>query len=288
MARMRSVLFALPLACIVLAEDSFPQRLRAFERARGKTLEPGAHAKVNPAVEDLIATGDVRAVTPLLKYLVETFVFETYLFEQSKQIQKKGAAAFDRMRDIDRELTFLRLKEKAGDETVGPEIERRLDGRRKQKQIFERMQQETTRATRAINFVRRLRDKVVEGSASILRGLSGPQADAGLVAARRALDVAKREQALYLVIVLRDSQLPQAEGHLLDVIAHPKADAAVLRAAQFALSRNMTRKGAEVLVRLWEQDPKGSGESARHVLSLVARKKLESVQEARAWAATLK
>ncbi|MHC4816530.1 MAG: hypothetical protein ACYTF8_00520, partial [Planctomycetota bacterium] len=89
------------------------------------------------------------------------------------------------------------------------------------------------------------------------------------------------------VRVLGRSGLKEAEPHLLEVFAHPKIDEAVMRAAQYAIVPLMTRRGAEVLLGIWERDPTGRGRHARHALSLAAHRHLADVETARTWAKTL-
>jgi hypothetical protein len=279
----RTAAIFLALACAASAQDVFPGHLRVFEEARARTLEPGARARVHPAVEELLKTGDVRAVEPLLRYLVETFAFERKLFDDTKDLQKRGSDALNRSRELERELGFLRLKEKAGDTSVGPEIQKRLDERDQKERLFERVRKETERFARTIDFVRDLRETLAVGVGSLLGRLEGDRIAVGLATARRTLDIAKRDQALYLVRVLRESRLKQAEPHLLEILAHPKADEAVLRAAQYALAPLMTRQGAETLLLLWERDPDGRGRHARHALGLAARRNLADPRAARAW-----
>ena len=125
------------------------------------------------------------------------------------------------------------------------------------------------------------------GCAHVLRGLEGARITTGLNGARQVLDIANREQALFLVRVLRESRLTQAEPHLLEVFAHPKVDDAVLRAAQYAIAPLMSRRGAEALLQVWERDPDRRGKHARHALSLAARRNLAGLEAARAWVKSL-
>ena len=67
----------------------------------------------------------------------------------------------------------------------------------------------------------------------------------------------------------------------------PNIDGAVVRAAQYAVVPLITRRGAEVLLEIWERDPDGRGRHARHALSLAARRKLADLAAGRAWAETL-
>jgi hypothetical protein len=287
MGAMRPMAVLFLLVAATSAQDRFNETLRRFEKAAVRTPEPGAQATVYPAIEDLVATGDVRAVKPLLSLLVTTFEIEQGLFKTNKDLRKRGAEAFERAKALDGELEFLRLKEKAGDKSVGPEIQKRVDERDKKTRYFEQVRAETTRIGRTIDFVRDVREKLADGCAQVLKGLKDDQLTAGLNGARQVLDIANREQALFLVRVLRTSGLKAAEPHLLEVFAHPKVDDAVLRAAQYAVAPLMTRRGAQALLSVWERDPEGRGKHARHALSLAASRNLTDLAAARAWVKTL-
>jgi hypothetical protein len=87
------------------------------------------------------------------------------------------------------------------------------------------------------------------------------------------------------VRILGESGVESAEEQLLEILSAPKADEAVRLQAQYALGSHLTRRGAEVLLRLWERDPKS--DYPRHVLSVAARRRLETIEDARAWVASL-
>ena len=58
-------------------------------------------------------------------------------------------------------------------------------------------------------------------------------------------------------------------------------------AAASALARLKTKRGTEALLKLWERDPEGVGPHVRHALSMAAGERLDDLDAARAWAATL-
>lgn len=284
---MRPIALLLLVAAAASAQDPFAATLERFDKAAARTLEPDAHTKVNAAVEDLVATGDVRAVKPLLQQLVATYERERILFKAVKVTQKAGADAVERATDNERELEFLRLKEKAGDPSVGPKIQKLVDEQVELTREFEEKRGETIRIDRTIAFVRDLREKLLVGCVQVLKELEGETLEAALGTARQVLDLANRDQALVLVRVLRLSGAKQAESHLLFILANLEADGAVLRAAQYAVAPLMTRRGAETLLRVWERDPEGRGKHARHAMSLAAKKNLVDLEAARTWVASL-
>ena len=280
---MRPIAVLLLVAAAVSAEDPFAAALERFERSVAKAAEPEAQATVDLAIEALVATGDVRAVKPLLSFLATTFALEEGLHKANKEVLRRGAEATERIETLDGEIQFLHLKEKAGDTSVGPELRKRIEEHATQVRVSDASRGETRRLGSAIGFVRGVREKLADGCALVLKGLEGDQIVAGLNGARQVLDPANRQEVLFLVRVLRMSGSKQAEPHLLEVFAQPKADGAVLRAVQYAIAPVMTRRGAEVLLEVWERDPEGRGKHARHAMSLAARRNLADLEAGRAW-----
>jgi hypothetical protein len=287
MGAMRPIAPVLLLLAVASAQDPFAAVLERFEKAVTQTLKPEGHAKVDPAVDELVATGDVRAIEPLLRQLVATYEREDTLYKALRDVQRSGAEAGERATELDEELGFLRLKEQAGDASVGPKIRKILDEQEKLARVFHDTREATVRLEHTVTFVQELREILLKGCARVLNGLKGEKFAAGLESLRRSLDLANRDQALVMVRLLRMSATTQAEPQLLDILADEKADGAVLRAAQYALAACMTRRGAETLLRIWERDPEGRGKHARNALSLAAKRNLADLEAARAWVAGL-
>jgi len=283
----------LPLVCgVVLAEDTpevdpFVTRLQVFDTATRDLTRPGARGSVNPAIDGLVESKDVRAVAPLAALVPRSEAVEKEVLSMLRKQQRIGLEAHERIEVLERELELLRLKERAGDTTVGPEIQRRLDEKKEKERFFEERRSRSEHLARVLVFLREVRDRAADGCATILRECDADQVGAGFTRLREVFDVAATSQGLFLVRILRQSARPEAEAHVLDVLAHPKADPAVIRAATFALSGGLTRRGAETLLGLWERNPSSMGERVSHVLGLVARERLETIEEARAWVASL-
>ncbi len=280
----RFLLLCLPA---VAAAEEFTDRLRALDDARQFTLEAGGQARVYPAVEGLVLTRDVRAIPPLAAYLLETITSERRIIDESRSTQKEAADAWARGEALANDLKRLELKEKAGDRTVGPAIERCMSERIECQRQCEQLIKVVEQKDRTVAFLRELRVRLADGCISLLKDRTGAEAAAGIEGVRRALDPADREQGLHLVRILAASDLERAEEQLLEILSAPKADEAVRMSVQYALGKHLTRRGAETLVRLWERDAERYGDRARHVLSAAAKKRLETTADARAWIATL-
>jgi hypothetical protein len=241
------------LAGLAPADDPFRDRLQAFEEARKFTLEPGGQARVNPALEALIATGDVRAVGPLASCILDTIVSERRMIEEGRTVEREFSDLADRVVALDSDLKRLELKEKAGDRSVGPAIEKRHAERAQCKHRSDEILAKFAQMERTLAFLRDLRGRVVDGCTSLLKGRKGEEARKGVEGVRRALDPADREQGLLLVGILGASGVETAEEQLLEICTAPKAHEAVRLRAQLALANHLTRRGAEALLRLWEK-----------------------------------
>lgn len=283
------------LAATVFAQDGdgrkadpFVTAMRVFELAKEKTTKPGARAVVHPAIDGLVKTHDPRAIQPLCAYLNETRVLEPVIAAQGKKLQRVGAAAQERMQVLQRELSQLRLKERAGDTRAGPQIERRVNEMRELAATFEETVERVRRTDLQLDFVVKLRERLARGCSTVLANAKNSDAaDAGLTQLRRALDIADHVQALYCVRILRDSKQAAAEEHLLQVFAHPKADDAVTRATIHALTKVLTKRGARALLDRWQSDPKRYGPEVQHALSSVARARLADPAAAEKWVNSL-
>jgi septal ring factor EnvC (AmiA/AmiB activator) len=281
----RSLLLPLALAGIAAADDSFAEHLRVFDEARKVTLQAGAQARVNPALEALVGTGDIRAAGPVASYLLETVTNERRLTEDGKKLQKEISESSSRAETLAAELKRLELKEKAGDRTIGPEIERCAAERAQCLARCDQIMKAYEQLDRTTTFLRGLRDRLADACTALLKGRKGAEATAGIEAVRRPLDPADREQGLLLVRILASSGIEGVEEQLLDIVSAPKADAAVRLRAQYGLANHLTRRGAESLLRAWEDEPEN--ERPRHILSVAAKKRLETIEDARTWVATL-
>jgi hypothetical protein len=281
----RILLLHLLLAGVATADDSFDEHLRVFDEARKFTLQAGGQARVNPALEALVGTGDIRAASPIASYLLETITNVRRIAEDGKKLQKEISDASSRAEALAADLKRLGLKEKAGDRTIGPEIERCAAERAQCLARCDQIMKMYEQVERTGAFLRDLRDRLADGCIVLLKGRKGADAVAGIEAVRRPLDPADREQGLLLVRILGSSGIEGAEEQLLDIVSAPKADEAVRLRAQYGLANHLTRRGAESLLRLWESEPEN--ERPRHILSVAAKKRLETIEDARTWVATL-
>ena len=283
---MRTLAWLLLITAAAVAQDNFPRALATFEKARKRTLEPGAHAVMNPAVEQLAATDDYRAVFPLASCLVQTFADVAHMFDAAKASQRRGARAYERRAVLEKEIEHLQLKLDAGDRSAGPAIEKRVFERRKVNTIFSSTKEELAGFIRQIEKIRELRELLAESIIGLLRKLDGKELEAALVGLREVFDVADKDQGLFLVRILRDCGRPEAEEHLIALLAHPKATMGVRATACLAVARYRTKRGCLVLLQLGERD-EALRPTVLHALGLAAHKLLPDLAAARAWVDTL-
>ena len=287
-AFMRLACSLLLLAASVLAEDRYAAALQVFESARAEFAATGAQARLVPALQRLTALKDMRAMGPLAKALLETMTLENALREEARSVQARGAEAMDRTIALRQELEMLRKRERAGATDVAQQIHEREQELRSQTAIFERARTETERLDRRKRFALDLRSALAASAGTLLAEADDAESvEAGMRKLRQLLDVAQHEECLYLIGILRASDAKASAAHLIDILNHPKADEASVRAAASALARLRTRTGVDALLKLWERDPDGMGVNVRHVLSLAAERNLADLDAARGWAATL-
>lgn len=269
----------------VLADDAFETTRQALEAAKPETFKPGARAKVVPIVEKLGALKDPRVAGLLADYITFTLEGEVKLGDGVRIVQSRGAEAARRIKAIDRELKHLNIRLKAGAQDVAPRIAQLKAERVTVERAFQQVQAETARYERAVSFGRELREMLIERCASSVRALEGDAAEQALRGIRGAIDLRKEDQALILVRLLRECRHAAAVSHLIEVLQYPNIAKAAQRQAVLALATHDDPRGVKVLVGLWERDPKGVGPHARYALSLVAKRPLKSLEEARAWSA---
>jgi len=284
---MRVLAPILLLAVVARAEDPIEKQVQAFAEVCKSTLEPGAQSRIYPVLEVLASSGDARAVEPLASCIVQTLAQEREVIEAQQQAQRDIAKSYRRGEVLAKELDLLTLKEKAGDRTVGPAIQKRREEQEEQERNLELLRALNEQLSRTVTFLRELREKAATGATTVLAAQRGEQIAAGLAGLGQALDVTKKEQGLFLVRILEATRLAGVEDELVTILAAESVDTSVRRAAVYALASCLGPRGANALLRLWEKDPDGEGVAARHVLALVAHRQLPDLETARAWVATL-
>lgn len=284
---MRPLLLLLLPAVAAIAEDPFEITLRVFSEARPRAFAPGSKSSIYPAVEAMVESRNPRAVEPLSLFLVDCIQAGDQIREQARKSQRRGADAFSKSQDLERELTVLRVREKSGATDVGPAIASRESELRENDSIFRSVAEEVGRLDRLVSFSSELRSKVAQGLAQLIGSL-GEEKGAGAIAeVRRILDVAETQQSLSLVAILRESGLRAAAPHFAEVLQHPKAGTGTRRQAISGLGAVADAAGMREILRIAESEGDPLCAHALHVIGLAARQPLHSAAEARAWIQTL-
>lgn len=291
MGRMRTTRMLLLLSTLAVAaladEEAFQRVLSEFSAAAEHAFDPGAAARLMPALEALVASGDARAVAPIAALVPSALRREEKVRAEIKEIQKKGAKAFDEIRSIDKNLAELDLRERAGSTEVGAQIEQLKIERQQLDASFERAKLATEDRRRLLEQLAQVRNSAADAAAKVLGSVEAGTATATLQALRTTLDAVDPAQALFLVRILRASGQRAAVPVLLDILAHPKTSDAAKLAALQATAVLKTRKGTEALIEVWRRDPRALGLHAREALSMAAQKDLKTPSDAEAWASTL-
>ncbi len=284
---MRPLLPLLLLALPARADDPFETTLKIFEDVAPHAFTPGSKSRVYPAVEAMVESDDPRAVLPLVMLLVDTLTAQDRLQGEIKKAQTRAAEAYRRSQDIERELTVLRVREKAGAIDVGPKIEERESALRKEGAAFRQVREEADRFDRLIQFSKELRGKLSDGASTLLRSLGSERGGPVLPEIRRILDISDERQSVHLALILRDCGLAAAAPHMLEVLQHPKASEATRRHAISGVVPLAGRQEIAALLRFAEAETPALRDHALHVLGLRAQRPFASVAEARAWAESL-
>jgi hypothetical protein len=284
---MRSVPPILVLLAAAAAGEGFEKALEAFEKARPRVYARGNASEVNPALDALAAAKDARAIRPLAELVSGTFGEEDRIRAAARAAQKRGAEAADRLRTIEENLKNLEMQEKAGRTDLGPEILRLKDDKDRLTTVYREVELEVQDLVNDANYVKSLRERVVETCESILREVSAaefPQACAG---ARSALDIGNPAEALYLVRILRARPSVESAAPLREILAHPGLSKPAFLAAALALAERKVPSDLRELVAIWKKDPEALGPHMREALCRAAGRDLKSVDDASAWVASL-
>ena len=283
---MRRTALLLALASAAVAQDSFPATLSAFEDARKDACKPGAGARVFPAVEQMVATKDLRAILPLAAFAVETMKKEKEFFDRILKVEAEGVAASGAKKRIERELKLLRLQEKRGGAEVGPAIEKRYEEQREANRTIQRVRFESTRISKMIDHGRKLRRELTRGCGTVLAALKGADAMRGIAHVRQSLRP-DGDQGLYLVHILRDSALVEAASELVEIAEASKALLATRRQAIRAIARLNEPKSLRKLVDMWEREPEKYAAVVRDAMGIAAKRHFATSKDAREWVKSL-
>lgn len=274
------------LASLSLAEEDVDATLQLFAEAREATFAPGAEARLAPLIERLGAARDARVVRALGEFIATTLLGEQANLEKATGIEGQRAGAVERMKQLDRELAHLRARERSG-ANVGPDVARCMEEHARRMRSVDDLEEQRARVLRLVEAGRKLREQAVGACADVLGRLEGEAADGAMAELREILGVADRVRALLLVQILRESRNPCAAGPLLDVMRQAQEGPAV-RDAATALALVGDAAAVAALLDVAERDePLGIRTQLLHALGIRARKRLESVEKAREWAATL-
>ena len=286
---MRSVFLLLCVAGAALAQDPFAEGLKHLHAARESVFSTGGRAEVFPAIRSFVQLADARCAKPLAEFLVATMEGERKLIKRIQEIEVEIVKASDRIEAIDRELALLRRRVDSGATNLGPVIGERKAERERHERAYYRGREEMARYSVQVGLVREARETLADGLIEVLSGLKEKEPKrTGFVALRDTLDPVDPQQSLFLIRILRESALPGAPEVLIAILGNKKSTAAARGRAMSALAKICDPDGVDALLALWEKDPDGDGKRVRVLLGLAAKRELKSLEDARAWAGTLR
>ena len=118
----------------------------------------------------------------------------------------------------------------------------------------------------------------------VLFKVEGDEARKSLEVLDEMLGHPDTSRSLFYIRLLRKSGLPGGAPRLITILNDPQRPLVARRRAIAALADLGEPEGLDALIALWEREPDGAGRQIRHVLSLAAKRQLESPEDARAWA----
>jgi len=286
---MRPLCLLLLLVAPLMAQEDLTPALETFRKACGEFEARGERSGVESALQVLEQSGDPAALEPIAAALVRTIGMELRLLQSGRKLQRKGADAFDRVLGLRGEIELLEQRKEAGATDLDPEIEKRRIEMRRLEATSMKATAERGRLRLLGVEVAAVRDGLADAYGRMLAAVGETAAgSAGIETLRKQLDLARPEHALYFVRILRGSGLRSAVPALIEVLDGPETSEALARGVISALGQLGTRAGVDALIRSWERNPKELGAPARHALSMAARQNLPDLEQARAWAKTLK
>ncbi|MHC4340505.1 MAG: hypothetical protein ACYSX0_09880 [Planctomycetota bacterium] len=256
---MRSAYLLLCIAGAAIAQDPFADGLRHLQAARKSTFTTGTRAEVLPAIERFIHLKDARCAKPLVEFLVATMTGEGELHEKIRSLELERDEAKSRLEALDRELALLRRRVESGAADLGPVIEKRRAERGSQERSYFRSREELARDMNQVGVVREMREKLAAGLIVVLSAQEDEDASRkARDAVTGALDTTDAQQSLFLIRILRESAPPGATKILIAMLDDSRTTVP------------------------------GEGARVRMLLGLAAKRQLKSLEDARAWAASLR
>jgi hypothetical protein len=269
------------------ADDAIARTLERFEGAKTRAPTPGGSNVVEPALVALAATRDARVLEPMLRFYREIPEMGEELRGRLLELQQTVAKLQDRATEISLTVERLRQRERAGDKTVGPKIQQALRDAEIAHLEFENAKLDVERTRGRTIYLDKLRDIVMGHCGAVIGALDGPELTEALTALRQRFDLEDRDDALALVRILGDCRRAEAEPLLAEIVASKTADAAVVRAAIYAIIPVLGKVGGRALLERWRSEPELYGALAKHALSAAARRRIDDHDVAVKWVESL-
>lgn len=271
------------LAATALAGEK--EAIEAFRKVRGDSGAVADQPRVEEAIEELARMGGVESIGELARYLHDGVVEWRRIVEVVRETKVRGREAFEAIDRIRRELEHLRHRQKSGATGLGPQIEERQDKLDRARAEFEKVKIDTAAAGRRLTAIEEVRQKGAAACTRILRRVPADRVGEAVRALRSALDPADEEESLLFVRILRQAKRPGSAPALLDIFGREESPDAARIEAACAVAVLGDRAALRTLLARFDDEDESATRRLLHAISRVARKKIESLDAAKAWAA---
>jgi len=279
------VRYALILLLAAAALAGEKELLERFRESVADGLGAGNLTNAQQAIEALGAEGGPKSVEALAKYVRETFEETRKQFELIAGYKLHGAEAFRTVERLGREIEHLEKRQQAGATGLDPQIEARKAEVAKSQRVLEGAKRDTTTSGRIIEQIGDLRQAAADTCSAMLARLEGEQFAAALAAVQAPADLGDETESLLLIRTLRHAKRAETAPVLLAIYTDPKTHGAARVEAACAVAFLGERDTIKKLLDGFDAADEAATNRLLHALSRHARRKLESLDDAKRWIA---
>jgi HEAT repeat protein len=262
--------------------------LVVFRDSAAEAYTSGGKGKAERAIAALGEKGGARSVDAIATFIRDGFKAEDELRADQIKVEKRGFTAYASVERVQRELDHLAHRESAGATGLGPQITAREHKLRELNKTVEGAKSQTMRLARMQDTMIKQRERCVIATCKILARLKPKELVFAIGLLRRALDIDKANQSLFLVRTLRASGRKEASPALLEVFSHPKAAVPVRIEAASAVAQLKDANSTRDLIARLKKEPAFDNKRVLHAFGMAAKKRIADLDAASEWARTLK
>jgi hypothetical protein len=284
------VLILAATATVAFADEK--QALEEFAKARQDPVSAAGRGRMAQATERLAKEGGAASVAVLGGFISDSDVAGAKLLLELREIKKRGALAVVDVDKYGRQIEQLHFRKQSGTTGLDPEIEACEAKLRRAGDVFEGVKAKASSLGRLYEQHQAARAACASACVEVLKRVPAKQVAAAADSLRAKLDVASEPQSLLVVWILRQAKRVEASSALLEIYSHPKSAARVRIEAACAVAALGDLDSIRTLVGRLAGHLGSADEADRkrilHALSLAARQRLASLDDAKAWIAVAK